>query len=96
MSDAIKAILQDEQKFNEVARKAFDSVDIDGSGQIESSEIAGLLVQISEDRGANPPSPSDVAALLKDLDTDKSGAVSFDEFKVLIREVLEARVEEQE
>ena len=35
MSDAIKAILEDEKKLKEVAKVAFDSVDTDKSGQID-------------------------------------------------------------
>jgi Ca2+-binding EF-hand superfamily protein len=94
MSKAIKDILSNDKKFNEVARVAFDSVDSDKSGQIDASELEKVMAQIATDMGADPPSKEDVLEVLEHLDTDKSGKISFDEFKVLIRDVLEAMLEE--
>ena len=73
---------------------AFDSVDSDKSGQIDASELEKVMAQIATDMGADPPSKEDVLEVLEHLDTDKSGKISFDEFKVLIRDVLEAMLEE--
>ena len=39
MSKAIKEILNNERKFTEVAKVAFDSVDTDRSGQIDGDEL---------------------------------------------------------
>ncbi len=95
MSKAIKDILSNEKKFVEVAKVAFDSVDSDKSGQIDSSELEQVMSQIANDMGAEKPSKEDVNEVLDHLDTDKSGKISFDEFKVLIKDVLEAMLEEQ-
>ena len=94
MSKAIKDILNNEKKFTEVARVAFDSVDTDKSGQIDAVELEKVMVQIANDMGADPPSKDDVMEVLEHLDEDKSGKIDFDEFKVLIRDVLEAMLEE--
>jgi Ca2+-binding EF-hand superfamily protein len=94
MSKAIKDILSNEKKFNEVAKVAFDSVDTDKSGQIDGCELEKVMVQIATDMGADPPTKEDVMEVLEHLDTDKSGKISFDEFKVLIRDVLEAMLED--
>jgi Ca2+-binding EF-hand superfamily protein len=94
MSKAIKDILNNEKKFTEVARVAFDSVDTDKSGQIDAQELEKVMVQIATDMGADPPTKEDVLEVLEHLDTDKSGKISFDEFKVLIRDVLEAMLDE--
>ncbi len=96
MSKAIGDILKSESKFNEVARVAFDSVDTDKSGQIDAEELEKVMTQIALDMGAEPPSKSDVIEVLEHLDSDKSGKISFDEFKVLIRDVLQAMVEDDE
>ncbi len=93
MSKTIKEILSSEKKFNEVARVAFDSVDTDRSGQIDALELEKVMVQIATDMGADPPTKEDVLEVLEHLDSDKSGKISFDEFKVLIRDVLEAMLE---
>lgn len=94
MSKAIKDILSNEKKFNEVARVAFDSVDTDKSGQIDAQELEKVMVQIATDMGADPPTKEDVLEVLEHLDSDKSGKISFDEFKVLIKDVLEAMLED--
>ena len=91
---AIKEILNNEQKLNEVARVAFDSVDTDKSGQIDESELQKVMVQISNDIGVEPPSAEDVKEVLNHLDTDHSGKIDFNEFKVLIKDVLTAMIED--
>jgi Ca2+-binding EF-hand superfamily protein len=93
MSDAIKDILSNEEKFNEVAKIAFDSVDSDKSGQIDAGELEKVMTQIATDLGADPPSKEDVLEVLGQLDTDNSGKISFDEFKVLMKEILQAMLE---
>ena len=94
MSKAIKEILNNDKKFNEVAKVAFDSVDTDHSGEIDGTELEKVMVQIALDMGADPPTKEDVLEVLEHLDEDKSGKIDFDEFKVLIRDVLEAMLED--
>ena len=94
MSKAIKDILANEKKFNEVAKVAFDSVDTDKSGQIDGNELEKVMVQIASDMGADPPTKEDVMEVLEHLDEDNSGKIDFNEFKVLIRDVLEAMLDE--
>ena len=94
MSDAIKEILNNEKKLNEVAKVAFDSVDTDRSGQIDQEELEKVMSQISQDMGAEPPSKEDVKEVLEHLDTDHSGKIDFEEFSQLIKDVLNAMIEE--
>ena len=94
MSDAIKEILNNEKKLNEVAKVAFDSVDTDRSGQIDQEELEKVMDQISQDMGAEPPSKEDVKEVLEHLDTDHSGKIDFQEFSQLIKDVLNAMIEE--
>ena len=44
--------------------------------------------------GADPPTKEDVMEVLEHLDEDKSGKIDFNEFKVLIRDVLEAMLDD--
>jgi Ca2+-binding EF-hand superfamily protein len=92
MVDSIKDILNDEKKLNEITKTSFDIVDIDKSGTIDEFELEKILAQISSDMGADPPTREDVKDVLKYLDTDKSGKIDFEEFKVLIKDVLEAMI----
>lgn len=95
MSTAIRNILSCENKFGKVARMAFDSVDTDKSGEIDSKELEKIMVLIASDMGAEPPSNEDVKLILSHLDEDKSGKIDFNEFKTLIRDLLESMLEEE-
>ena len=92
MSDAIKEIINDEEKLKKVARAAFDSVDTDKSGQIDQNELTKVMEQISGDLGVDPPSKEEVLEVLSHLDSDKSGKIDFEEFTVLIKDVLQAMI----
>ena len=48
------------------------------------------------DLGTQPPSANDVNEVIKHLDTNKDGVISFDEFKVLIKDVLNAMIKQME
>ena len=53
------------------------------------------MQQISGDLGTEPPSAEEVKEVLQHLDTDKSGKIDFNEFLVLIRDVLKAMVSDK-
>ena len=93
MTEAIKAVLNDEEKLKQVAKVAFESVDTDKSGQIDQNELSKVMEQISGDLEIDPPSADEVKEVLNHLDTDKSGKVDFNEFMVLIKDVLKAMLE---
>ena len=62
--------------------------DKDNSGLINSEELYNILYTISTDIGANPPSKEDAKEIVVHLDTDRSGTISLDEFKTLIKDIL--------
>ena len=82
-----------DKKLKEVAKVAFDSVDVNHSGTIDSQELEKVMIQIATDMGAEAPTKDDVAEVLDHLDKDKSGQIDFNEFQILIRDVLEAMLE---
>ena len=48
------------------------------------------MSQIADDMGCEAPSADDANAAFEEIDADKSGKICLDEFKALIRQVLEA------
>ena len=92
--EAIRDILTNEKKFNDVVKVAFDSVDTDRSGLIDEEELTKVMTQISLDMETEPPSKEDVKKVLDHLDADHSGKIDCEEFKILIREVLGALLED--
>ncbi|OMJ66381.1 hypothetical protein SteCoe_32507 [Stentor coeruleus] len=85
----IQAILRDERKLHEIAKAAFDAVDNDHSGFIDEPELKTVMCSVAGDIGMDQPSDSDVRDVLRELDTNRDGRISLDEFKVLIKQVLE-------
>lgn len=95
MSTAIKNILSNDNKFDKVAKMAFESVDLDKSGEIDCKELEKIMVIIASDMGAEPPSNEDVKLILDHLDKDHSGKIDYIEFKTLIRDLLESMLDEE-
>lgn len=58
---------------------AFKSYDTDSSGSIDSQELEAVLRSIGEN-----PSASDLARIISEVDADKSGDISFEEFLTVI------------
>ncbi len=88
-AEEIEGILKDESRLNEIVKAAFESVDTDGSGYIEEAELKLVMSSVARDIGMPQPRDSDVSDVLNELDTNRDGRISQDEFKVLIRQVLE-------
>jgi Ca2+-binding EF-hand superfamily protein len=84
----IESILADDAKLTQITTAIFNEVDEDGSGEIDRDELKLAITKLSGDAGIDPPSDFYVDEVLKTLDTDNSGTVDVNEFKVLIYEVL--------
>ena len=52
------------------------------------------MAQISNDMGTESSSAEDVKEVLEHLDTDHSGKIDFNKFKVLIKNVLTVMIED--
>ena len=89
----IKNILLDQKKLFELAKIAFEGVDIDGSGEIEQEELGKVLVDISKCLGGDPPTDEDINEVFKHLDADRSGSIYLNEFTLLIKDILYAMLE---
>eukprot|EP00927_Polykrikos_kofoidii_P074801 TRINITY_DN70830_c0_g1_i1.p1 TRINITY_DN70830_c0_g1~~TRINITY_DN70830_c0_g1_i1.p1 ORF type:complete len:359 (+),score=82.53 TRINITY_DN70830_c0_g1_i1:69-1145(+) len=74
----VSAVLCDQSEKN--IRKAFDFFDDDGSGHLDLDEVKAALPLMGED-----VPPKVIKDLIKKVDSDKSGKISFNEFVVLTR-----------
>ena len=93
MSSYIKSIVENEEALNQIADRAFKNVDKDNNQSIDEYELEKIMAQISNDMGAEPPTKEDVKEVLDSLDTDRNGTINFDEFKALIKDILNALIE---
>ena len=96
MTDEIKEILNDDDKFKQVVKLSFDVVDTDKSGLIDYNELREVVNQMARGMKSGPPSKKDVQEVLDHLDVDHNGKIDFEEFSELVRDVLNAMLEEEE
>ena len=90
MSQQLVEILSDEIKFTRAAKAAFQTVDTDGSGEIDLNELKAAMDSMAAEMGFPAPKKEDVLDLMKDLDTDRSGKIDFNEFKSFFRDILKS------
>ena len=93
MSSYIKQVLNDKDKLNKIIDEAFENVDINGDKSISEEELEKIMVQITCDMGAEPPTKEDIKEVMEALDTDGSNSIEKAEFGELIRNILEALIE---
>ena len=93
MADEIRAVLADPEKLNAVCKAVFDSVDTDGSGAINSSELKNALTSLASECGIEAPTQEQCDSAYKALDTNSDGKVSLSEFSVLVTSILQSLVE---
>jgi Ca2+-binding EF-hand superfamily protein len=87
---SLKNILNDDEKLDRIARVSFNSVDKDGSGLIDIRELELVMKSIASDLRLQTPSKIDIKEVFDMLDEDKSGNISYIEFKFLIKCLLES------
>ena len=87
--EEINEILRDDRKLHAVAKAAFEAVDTDRSGFIDEQELKTVMCSVAGDIGMDQPSDNDVREVLREIDANHDGKISLEEFKVLIKQVLE-------
>ena len=95
-TNTIKAILLNQKKLFELAKIAFESVDITKSGEIDEIDLGKVLVDISKNLGGDPPTQEDINEVMKHLDADRSGTIDLNEFMDLMNNKLKEQQEGQE
>lgn len=61
---------------------AFKAIDADNSGTLETAEIISIMTKISNEMGIENPSKEEIGEVIDELDFDKNGVLSMDEFAV--------------
>ena len=85
----IESVLNNPVKLKALAKAAFDTVDTDGSGEIDESEFQRVVIQLGAEVGSQRMNLADLSRFMKELDTDGNGMIDLQEFEVLVRGVLE-------
>ena len=78
----------DQAEFDKTVKAAFEQVDTDKSGQIDTAELEALIKVISGELGMDSPSKESIAELMATMDTDKSGKINQKEFGDFLKKIL--------
>ena len=93
MSSYIESVINNKEELQKIIDQAFESVDINHDESIDEAELEKILVQITCDMGAEPPTKEDVKEVMEALDTDRSNSIDKKEFGELIKNILTALIE---
>ncbi len=93
MSSYIESVIKNKVELQKIIDQAFESVDINHDESIDEAELEKILVQITCDMGAEPPTKEDVKEVMEALDTDRSNSIDKKEFGELIKNILTALIE---
>jgi Ca2+-binding EF-hand superfamily protein len=78
-----------EEQIEEICRAAFDKVDTDCTGEVDIAELSAMLIGIAKELHDKEPTKQDIFEMMKKYDTDKSGKLSYAEFKELMKEIID-------
>ena len=93
MSNFINAIYNDDNLIEKIAKRAFEHVDTDNNKEIDKKELKKIMAQISIEMGAEAPTEEDVEEVLQYTDKNTSGGIEFEEFVVIIKDILRSLIE---
>ncbi len=93
--EALKVILEDEDTFNHVCQEVFKTIDADGSGSLERSEIKNFINNICIEMGMkNNPDDKTITEVFAELDPDRSDDISTEELKIFLRKLFVCQKDE--
>ena len=85
---SIQDIINDKEKFNELATNMFNQYDTNKNGDICEKELSAALTSFTAGTGAPVPDAETIKQVFLSLDKNNDGALSLDEFKEFIIKTL--------
>ena len=85
---SIQDIINDKEKFNELATNMFNQYDTNKNGVICQKELSAALTSFTAGTGAPVPDAETIKQVFLSLDKNNDGALSLDEFKEFIIKTL--------
>ena len=85
---SIQDIINDKEKFNELATNMFNQYDTNKNGVICQKELSAALTSFTAGTGAPVPDAETIKQVFLSLDKNNDGALSLEEFKEFIIKTL--------
>lgn len=87
--EEIEKLCNNPSFFNPIVNHIFDDHDKDKSGYIDKSELYNCILELNEEEfHIPPPKKEDIEKYMKQLDVNKDGKITKDEFRPFIKEVI--------
>ena len=93
MADSQGFNMADQENIELLARVAFDSLDTYKTGKITKAQFKQGFVDFITSAGFERPSESFINEYLRRFDTDHSGDIDYQEFKVYMTDALNKMIE---
>jgi len=84
----INEILNDQKAIEKIARGVFLRADADHNGYISMDELDVLIKYISAECQGPSPTSKDIEEIMKSMDTNNDGKLTFEEFLPLVSDIL--------
>ena len=78
---------QDDANIDELARISFNSLDVYGTGKINKAQFKQGFVDFITSAGFGKPSDAFIEDYLRKFDSDHSGDIDFQEYKVYMKDL---------
>ena len=92
IKEVIRKKLMNENILGPLANKTFEEYDVNKSGFIEKEELEVILKEIYKTLNLAPPSNEEVNQELNRLDYDKDGRLNLEEYRELIKDLIQYTV----
>ena len=88
MAEAIRRILTDEKQLSQFAATSFLEYDTDKSGYIDEKELGKVMNKVTAALNCPKPTASQLKELFHNIDQSSDGKISLEEFKILLKKIL--------
>ena len=93
--NTIQYILTQKAKIQIVSDLAFDAVDLDENGNLDSDELSLIMKEVAQEMRVKAPTENDIEDILEELDEDGDHSVDKEEFVKLIVMVFEKMLDNE-
>ena len=94
MVEAIKELLEENKAINKEIEKGFKI--ISKEGKVGFEELDKVIKRISANMGIEPPKTQDLENVFKGIDRDADGAIDYQQFSKLIKDILSSIIQIEE
>ena len=92
---SLQSVLEDPVKMSSLAKEVYNSIDVNGDGYIEISELFDNMVEVANNLNLPKPTMEQVIDIVTIYDNDSDDRISPEEFEVFIREIIENMIDEE-